>query len=57
MDTKPEIPATGGSYERQGDGTLKLVHRTEPAPAAVNRASPDDPHPEQPQPAAEPRHD
>ena len=43
---KPEIPSAGGSYERQGDGTLKKAHATEPAPAPVNRQTPDDPHPE-----------
>lgn len=45
MDTStPKIPTSGGSYERQGDGSLKLVHATQPAPPPVNRKSPDDPH-------------
>jgi hypothetical protein len=30
----PEIPTSGGSYEVQGDGTLKPVHATQPAPTA-----------------------
>jgi hypothetical protein len=37
-----DIPARGGSYTRQHDGTLKPVHATEPARPPVNRTSPDD---------------
>ena len=43
---KPTHPTEGGSYVRKPDGALDVVHRTEPAAEPVNRASPDDPHPE-----------
>ena len=50
MDSS-KIPTEGGSYVRQDDGTLKKAQGTEPAPPPVNRASPDEPHPD---PAAPP---
>lgn len=52
MDTK--YPTEGGSYIRQDDGSLKKIEGTEPAPAPVNRASPEDPHPEPPAAPASP---
>ena len=40
MDTPtPEIPTTGGSYELQPDGSLKLLHGTQPAPTAHEEAT------------------
>ena len=58
MDT-PKHPTEGGSYMRTGSGELEKVHATEPAPAPVNRVTPDDPHPappSSPAPAATEEH-
>lgn len=49
----PQHPTAGGSYVRKPDGSLETVHRTEPAPEPVNRASPDAPHPVPPEAEAE----
>lgn len=46
MPDKPTHPTTGGSFIRQDSGELKQVEATQSAPEPVNRASPQDPHPE-----------
>ncbi|MCX7360931.1 MAG: hypothetical protein NTV97_03480 [Alphaproteobacteria bacterium] len=53
VQAAPTPPTAGGSYIRKPDGTLDMVHRTEPAAEPVNRASPADPHPEPPKAEAE----
>jgi hypothetical protein len=39
----PELPKTGGSYERQDDGSLTLLHATQPAPPPSAPAAGDQP--------------
>lgn len=51
MDTS-EHPTEGGTYTRDKGGALEKVSATKPAPPPVNRASPDDPHPEPETPPA-----
>jgi hypothetical protein len=38
MTKQPTPPSAGGSYERQSSGKLKLIERTEPAPARETEA-------------------